>query len=66
MYCYHKCSVAVLRGAVGWSAVCNLCFPDHTHLLFYNAIRQMLMKLTKSCLMAIRVLHCIMHAQIKH
>ena len=23
MYCYYKCSVALPRGAVGWSAVCN-------------------------------------------
>ena len=23
MYCYHKCSVAVPHGAVGWSAVCD-------------------------------------------
>ena len=23
MYCYYKCSVAVPRGAMGWSAVCD-------------------------------------------
>ena len=23
MYCYYKCSVALPRGAVGWSAVCD-------------------------------------------
>ena len=22
------------HGAVGWSEVCNLVFPDHSHLLF--------------------------------
>ena len=22
-YCYYKCSVALPRGAVGWSAVCD-------------------------------------------
>ena len=34
MYCNYKCSVALPHGAVGWSAVCDLVFPDHTHLLF--------------------------------
>ena len=23
MYCYHKCYVALPRGAMGWSAVCD-------------------------------------------
>ena len=23
MYCYYKCSVALPRGAVGWSVVCD-------------------------------------------
>ena len=23
MFCYYKCSVALPRGAVGWSAVCD-------------------------------------------
>ena len=23
MYCYYKCSVALPRGAMGWSAVCD-------------------------------------------
>ena len=32
MYCY---SVALPHSAVGWSAVCDKVFPDHTHLLFY-------------------------------
>ena len=35
MYCYYKCSVALLHDVVGWSAVI-VAFPDHTHLLFYN------------------------------
>ena len=50
---------------VGLNCVIDV-FPDHTHLLFYNVFRQMLMKLTQSCLMAISVLHCIMHVQIKN
>ena len=50
---------------VGLQCVIDV-FPDHTHLLFYNVFRQMVMKLTQSCLMAISVLHCIMHVQIKH
>ena len=33
MYCYYKCSVALPRGAVCWSAVI-VVFPYHTHLLF--------------------------------
>ena len=32
MYCYYKCYVALPRGAVGWSAVCDCGIPDHTHL----------------------------------
>ena len=31
---YYKCSVALPHGAVGWSAVCDGVFPDHTYLLF--------------------------------
>ena len=35
MYCYYKCSVALLHGAVGWSALCVIVvYPDQTHLLF--------------------------------
>ena len=34
MYCYYKYSVALPHGAVSWSAVCDVVFPDHTHLLF--------------------------------
>ena len=35
MSCYCKCFVALLHGAVGWSAVCVfVVFPDHIHLLF--------------------------------
>ena len=34
MSCYCKFSVTLLHGAVGWSAVCDCVFPDHTHLLF--------------------------------
>ena len=34
MYCYNKCSVALPHGALGWSAVCDCVFPDHTHLVF--------------------------------
>ena len=26
MYCYHKCSVALPHGAVGWIAVCDCVF----------------------------------------
>ena len=28
------CCVALPRGAMGFSAVCDLVYPDHTHLLF--------------------------------
>ena len=28
--------VALPHGAVGWSAVCVVVIPDHTHLLFYT------------------------------
>ena len=31
MYCYCKCSVPLPYGAMGWSAVCDVVFPDHTH-----------------------------------
>ena len=31
MSCYHKCTVALPHGAMGWSAVCDVVFPDHTH-----------------------------------
>ena len=31
MYCYCKCSVVALHGAVGWSAVMIVVFSDHTH-----------------------------------
>ena len=34
MSCYCKSYVSPPRGAIGWSAVCDLVFPDHTHLLF--------------------------------
>ena len=34
IHCYYKCSVALPHGAVGWSAVVIVVFPDHTHLLF--------------------------------
>ena len=34
MYCDCKCSVALPHGAVGWSALCDVVFSDHTHLLF--------------------------------
>ena len=34
MSCYCKCYVALPQGAVGWSAVCFVVFPDHIHLLF--------------------------------
>ena len=33
MYCYYKCSVTLPHGAVEWSAVCDVVFPDHTHFL---------------------------------
>ena len=33
MSCDSKCSVALSRGAVGWSAVCDCGIPDHTHSL---------------------------------
>ena len=35
MSCYCICSVTLPHGAVGWSAVVIVFFPDHTHLLFY-------------------------------
>ena len=31
---YCKCSVTLPHGAVGWSALGECVFPDHTHLLF--------------------------------
>ena len=31
---YCKCYVALPQGVVGWSAVCDGVFPDHSHLLF--------------------------------
>ena len=34
MSCDMQCSVALPHGAVGWSAVWGVVFPDHTHLLF--------------------------------
>ena len=34
VYCYYKCSLALPHGAVGWSAVCDCVFPDHTHFVF--------------------------------
>ena len=34
MSCYCKCSVAIPRGTMGWSAVCNCCISNHTHLHF--------------------------------
>ena len=30
--CYCKCPVAHTHGAVGWSAVVIVLFPDHTHI----------------------------------
>ena len=30
----RDCCVALPRGAMGLSAVCDVVFPDHTHLLF--------------------------------
>ena len=41
MYCYYKCSVALPHGDVGWSAVCDVVFPYHTHLLFQKTERQL-------------------------
>ena len=34
MYCYYKCSVALPRGALGWSAVCD-CGISCSYLLFH-------------------------------
>ena len=28
---FCKCFVALPRGAMGWSALCDVVFPDHTH-----------------------------------
>ena len=36
MFCDCKYSVALPRGAVSWSAVCDCGFPDHTRLLFVD------------------------------
>ena len=36
---YCKCSVALSHGAMGWSAVCDSVFPDHTHLRVHPASR---------------------------
>ena len=36
MYCDCKCSVALSRGVVGWSALCDMVLPDNTHLPFRN------------------------------
>ena len=29
-----SCAVALPHGDVGWSAVCDCLFPDHTHINF--------------------------------
>ena len=29
------CSVSLPRGDMGWSTVCVLAFPSHTHLVFH-------------------------------
>ena len=34
MSCDRYCFVALLHGAVGWSARCDCVFLDHAHLLF--------------------------------
>ena len=34
MSCGSYCSVALPNGAVGWSAVLNMAFSGHMHLLF--------------------------------
>ena len=42
MYCYYECSVTLPLpdGAMDWSAICDVVFPDYTHLLsvrrYYN------------------------------
>ena len=36
MFCYCKCSVALPHGAMGWSAVCDVVFPD---ILTYFLVR---------------------------
>ena len=56
MYCYYKCSVTLPHGTVGWSAVCDCVFPDHTHLLLeipilYSKLQVDHKILTISCLM---------------
>ena len=28
---HYGCPVALPHGAMGWSAVCDVVFPDHTH-----------------------------------
>ena len=32
---FELCYVAIPRGAVNSSAVCDVVFPDHTHLRFF-------------------------------
>ena len=34
MSCYRECYVALPPGVVGWSALCDCVFSDHTQLLF--------------------------------
>ena len=46
---YCKCSVALPQGAMGWSAVCDVAFPDHTHLLWGQG-HKMLPKMLPSTL----------------
>ena len=39
MYCYYTGSMALPHGAMGWSAVCDCVFSDHTHLLLDSKIK---------------------------
>ena len=43
MYCYYKCSVALLHGAVGWSAVCD-CGISWSYSLTFCRIAAQLYK----------------------
>ena len=43
---YCKCFVALPHGAVGWSAVCDLVFPGHTHLHFVHPPNRLIVTLT--------------------
>ena len=52
----HDCYVAILRGAMGLSAVCDCVFSDHTHLLFLNTGPIRIKKIIRNFFLALFVL----------